>query len=324
MTMGNSNRLQSQSQMLLVKRIICYIVLTLLAFISLFPFYLMIVNATRSHEQIQLGFSLVPGTSVWKNFINLAIDKTNYLDQVKAGKAVQGFWEKIIANQHYTKEINYAVNYPILRGMVNSIIIATLTAFLTTYFSSMTAYGIYMYKFKGRGFAFKFIMAVMMVPGQVSSLGFISLLTKLGLMDKYVGLIVPAIAAPVVFFYMYQSMEATLPFSIVEAARVDGCNEFRTFNAIVIPMMKPALAVQAIFSFVGSWNNYFMPALVINTKKWWTVPIVIANARNADYMQFDMAIIYMLLCFAVVPLIVVYLFLSKYIISGATAGGVKE
>lgn len=307
-------KIQSQSKNLASKRFICYIVLIFIVFLSLFPFYLMIINATRSHEQIQLGFSLIPGRSLWKNFVNLAINKDT------AGS----FWQNIISGLNYTKIINYAENYPIVRGMLNSVIIAVLTALFTTYFSSMTAYGIYMYRFKFRGFAFKFIMAVMMVPTQVSSLGFISLLSKLGLMDSYIGLIVPSIAAPVVFFYMYQSMEATLPFSIVEAARVDGCNEFKTFNKIVIPMMKPAIAVQAIFAFVGSWNNYFMPALVINNKKLWTVPIVIANARNADYMQFDMAIIYMLLCFAVVPLIIVYLFLSKYIISGATAGGVKE
>ena len=187
----------------------------------------------------------------------------------------------------------------------------------------MSSYGIYMYNFKGKSFCFKFILAVMMVPTQVSTLGFLKLLNKMHLMNNYIPLIVPAIAAPIVFFYMYQSMEATLPYSIVEAARVDGCHEFRTFNQIVIPM-KPAIAVQAIFSFVTSWNNYFVPNLVINDKKLWTVPIVIANARNADYMNWDQGINYMLMTVAILPLIIVYLFLSRYIISGATAGGVKE
>ena len=149
-------------------------------------------------------------------------------------------------------------------------------------------------------------------------------MTKMNLMNTYVPLIVPAIAAPVVFFYMYQSMEATLPYSIVEAARVDGSNEFYTFNAIVIPMLKPAFAVQSIFAFVSSWNNYFVPALIISKKSLWTVPIVIASARNADYMMFDLGVVYTLMTLAIFPLIIVYLFLSKYIISGATAGGVKE
>ena len=181
-----------------------------------------------------------------------------------------------------------------------------------------------MYNFKGKKTAFKFIMAVMMVPTQVSTLGFLQLITKLGIMNSYIPLIIPAIAAPVVFFYMYQSMEATLPYSIVEAARVDGSNEFYTFNAIVCPMLKPAFAVQAIFAFVTSWNNYFIPALVISDKKLWTVPIVIANARSADYMMFDLGVNYTLMTVAILPLIVIYFLLSRYIIGGVTAGGVKE
>ena len=285
-------KIQSQSKNLAVKRTLCYIVLILLAFISLFPFYTMIINASRSHEQIQRGFSALPGISLFKNFVNLTTGK---------GK-----------------------NYPIITGMINSVLIGTFSAVLTTYFSTMTSYGIYMYNFKFKNFAFKFILAVMMVPTQVSTLGFLKLLNKMHLMNNYISLIVPGIAAPIVFFYMYQSMESTLPYSIVEAARVDGCNEFKTFNRIVIPMMKPAIAVQAIFSFVSSWNNYFVPNLVINDKKLWTVPIVIANARNADYMNWDQGINYMLMTVAILPLIIAYLFLSRYIISGATAGGVKE
>lgn len=308
------NKIKSQSQTLAIKRIFCYLVLIFFTFLSLFPFYIMIINATHTNAEIQRGFLGLPGRNLIKNFVNLAFNKESSSSVVQS----------IIASQNYEKISNYAKNYPILRSMLNSLIVATLIAAVTTYFSAMTAYGIYMYNFRLKGFAFKFIMAVMMVPTQVSTLGFIRLLTKLHLMNNYIALIVPAIAAPVVFFYMYQSLEATLPFSIVEAARVDGCHEFKTFNAIVIPMIKPALAVQAIFSFVSSWNNYFIPALIIDDKTLWTVPIVIANARGADYVSFDMGIIYMLISMAVVPLIIIYLFLSKHIVAGATAGGVKE
>ena len=307
--------IQSQSKTLAVRRTVCYIVLIILTILSLFPFYVMIINATRSHAQVQGGFSALPGNQLVRNIINLVIPKgtQNPLGQ------------KLIAAQNFASPlVDYAKNYPVMRCMLNSIIIAALTACVTTYFSAMTSYGIYMYNFKGRKFAFNFIMAVMMVPVQVSTLGFLNLLQKLNLINNYVSLIIPSVAAPVVFFYMYQSMEATLPYSIVEAARVDGCHEFKTFNQIVLPMMKPAIAVQAIFAFVTSWNNYFVPALVINDKKLWTVPILIANVRNADYLANNMAITYLLLTFAVVPLIVIYLFLSKYIIGGVTAGGVKE
>lgn len=308
------DKIQSQSKNLAVKRLICYVVLILLAFISLFPFYVMIINATRSHSQIQRGFSILPGKYLFKNFVNLAINK----------ETGSGFWQNVIAKQQFSPVRNFAENYPILRSMLNSLFVGLSSSVLTVYFSCMTAYGVYMYNFKGKSFAFKFILAVMMVPAQVSTLGFIRLLMRLHLMGNYVALIVPAIAAPVVFFYIYQSLEATLPFSIVEAARVDGCNEFRSFNRIVIPMMKPALSVQMIFSFVGSWNNYFVPSLIIDKKSLWTVPLVINAARYADYVSFDMAIVYILLTLAVVPLIIIYLFLSKYIIGGTTAGGVKE
>ena len=304
----------SQKKYIGTRRILCYIVLVFFAIISLFPIYAMLINCTRSHGQITSGFSAIPGTSFLKNFVNLAINKeTN-----------SKFWMGLIQKYDIASKGNYAQNYPVLKGMLNSLIIAFLTAGLTIYFSAMTAYGIYMYNFKLKKFSFRFIMAVMMVPAQVSTLGFIRLLDKMHLMESYVGLIVPSIAAPIVFFYMYQSMEATLPYSIVEAARVDGCNEFRTFNQIAIPMLKPAFAVQAIFSFVTSWNNYFIPSLIITEKSKWTVPIVIAAARNADYMNNDQGISYMLMTLAIVPLTIVYFCLSKYIIEGTAAGGVKE
>lgn len=301
-------KLKSQAKMLSTRRIICYAVLVLLAILSLFPFYIMVVNATRSHPQIQSGFSAIPGTQLWLHIKQF----------IKSER-----WFDVVAGQQVERKV-YGASYPIFRGLGNSFLVAIFTAAFTTYFSAMTAYGIYMYNFKGKKTAFKFIMAVMMVPTQVSTLGFLQLITKLGIMNSYIPLIIPAIAAPVVFFYMYQSMEATLPYSIVEAARVDGSNEFYTFNAIVCPMLKPAFAVQSIFAFVSSWNNYFVPALVISDKKLWTVPIVIANARSADYMMFDLGVNYTLMTVAILPLIVIYFLLSRYIIGGVTAGGVKE
>jgi ABC-type glycerol-3-phosphate transport system permease component len=289
-----ANIYKSQNRSLTIRRPLCYIVLIILAFLSLFPFLILIVNSTRLHSAIQTTFTLVPGTHFTENFKHLIF-----------GRA----------------DIN---NIPVVRALFNSLYVSAATAVLCTYFSSMTAYGIYMYKFKGRSFAFKFIMAVMMVPGQVSACGFIRLMMKMHMMDNLAALYIPAIAAPIVFFYMYQAMESTLPFSIVEAARVDGCNEFHTFNSIVIPMMKPAIAVQAIFSFVSSWNNYFLPALLISQKNKKTVPILIAQLRSADYQNFDLGTVYMEICIAIIPLLIAYLFMSRMIIGGVTSGGVKE
>lgn len=276
---------------LTIRRVICYVCLVIFAFLSLFPFYILLVNSASRHADIQKGFSPWPQTFYFhKNFMTMMSNP----------------------------------NIPIVQGLVNSLIVSFGCSILTTYFSAMTAYGIYMYNFKGKNAAFKFILAVMMVPAQVSTLGFIKLIDRIGLMDTLSALIIPSVAAPIVFFYIYQSMEATLPASIVEASRVDGCNEFRTFNQIVLPMIKPALAVQLIFSFVGSWNNYFTPALVITSKSKKTIPILIAQLRGADYQKFDMGQVYMLITLAIVPLIIIYLIFSKNIISGATVGGVKE
>ena len=170
---------------------------------------------------------------------------------------------------------------------------------------------------------FTFILMIMMIPTQVNALGFIQLIAKMKLENSFIPLIVPSIAAPVTFFYMKQYMDSTLPLSLVEAARIDGSGEFKTFNTIVLPLMKPAIAVQAIFSFVGSWNNYFTPALILHDNEKKTLPILIAQLRGADFLKFDMGQVYMMIAFSIFPVIVVYLLLSKHIVQGVAMGSVK-
>ena len=272
------------------RTVFAHIVLILLSFMCLFFFYVLIINATRSHGDLQKGFSALPGKYFLENLKNVANDGS----------------------------------FPMFRGILNSVIVSSCSAALCTYFSSLTAYGLYAYEFKARKVAFTFIMAILVMPTQVTAMGFLRLVTKMGLYDSLLPLIIPSIASPAVFYFMYSYLQSSLPLSLVEAARIDGSGEFHTFNRIVIPIMKPAIAVQAIFTFVGSWNNYFVPAMIIQSKSKMTVPILIATLRGADYMNFDMGKIYMMITVAIVPIIVVYLLLSKYIIAGVTLGGVKE
>ncbi len=274
---------------LIALRILVYAILIFLTILCLFFFYLMIINATRSNAQLATGFTLLPKGNFFVNLKNAWNDAS--------------------------------INIP--RGMLNSLIIALSSAAITTYFSALTAYGIHVYNFRAKNLAFTFIMAVMMIPSQVSALGFLQLMNKWNLTNNYIPLIVPSIAAPVVFFYMKQYMESVLPLEIVEAARVDGSNEFRTFNTIILPILKPALAVQAIFSFVSSWNNYFIPALLLDKADMKTVPIMIAQLRSADYSKFDMGKVYMFILLSILPVMVVYIILSKSIIKGVTSGSVK-
>ena len=270
--------------------IVAHFVLITLSFMCLFFFYILIINATHSHAELQNGFSALPGGSLFDNLSKVANDGS----------------------------------FPMFHGILNSLIISGLTAAICTYFSALTAYGLYVYDFKLKKVAFAFILAILVMPTQVTSMGFLRLITNMGMYDSWLPLIIPSVASPAVFYFMYSYLESSLPISLVEAARIDGSNEFRTFNTIVLPIMKPAIAVQAIFTFVGSWNNYFIPALVIQTKSKMTVPILIATLRGADYMNFDMGKIYTMILVAIVPIIIVYLFLSKYIIAGVTLGGVKE
>ena len=273
-----------------LRSVLAHIVLIVLSFMCLFFFYILIINATRSHAELQKGFSALPGTHLLENLKNVANDGS----------------------------------FPMFRGILNSVVVSSCSAALCTYFSSLTAYGLYAYDFKMKKAAFTFIMAILVMPTQVTAMGFLRLITKMGMYDSWAPLIIPSIASPAVFYFMYSYLQSSLPLSLVEAARIDGSNEFRTFNHIVLPIMKPAIAVQAIFTFVGSWNNYFTPALIIQSKNKMTVPILIATLRGADYMNFDMGKIYMMITVAIVPIIVVYLLLSKYIIAGVTLGGVKE
>ena len=286
---SNTSESRRAKAALNISRILVYIFLVFLAALSLFSFYMLIVNASRSHADLQAGFRLLPSTHFFKNLKNAWNDSS--------------------------------IDIP--RGMLNSFIVAISSAVLSTYFSALTAYGLHAYNFKLKKLAFTFIMAVMVIPTQVSAVGFYQMCVKLDWTNSFLPLILPSIAAPVVFFYMKQYMESVLPMEIVEAARVDGSGEFRTFNTIILPMIKPALAVQMIFTFVLSWNNYFIPALLLDKAEMKTVPLMIAQLRSADYSKFDMGKVYMFILLAILPVIVIYMFLSRHIIKGVTAGSVK-
>ena len=287
--MAHAPKNQSEKATLAARRAWCYMVLVLISFLCLFFFYVLVINSTRNHFEIQKGFSLLPGNMLVTNFKNVLAD----------------------------------ANIPVVSGILNSLIVSACSAALSVYFSALTAYGIYAYNFKFKKAAFALILLIMTMPTQVSALGFLQLVTKMGLKNSFIPLVVPSIAAPTVFFFMKQYLDASLPMEIVEAARIDGAGEFYTFNKIVLPIMKPALAVQAIFSFVASWNNYFIPALVLDSADKKTLPILIAQLRSADFLKFDMGKVYMMVAIAILPVIIVYLLLSKFIVRGVALGGVK-
>lgn len=262
-----------------------------LCFLSLIPFWIMIVNATRTSVDIQSSFSLIPSHYFLEN------------------------WEKLLYQCN--------ANVPLWKYMINSCIIAFGSTILTVYFSTMTAYGVTVYKFKGCQFAWAFIMAIMMIPVQVSSIGFFRFVFGLGLGNNYIPLIIPAIAAPSTVFFMRQYMQSALPQEIVDAARIDGSREFNTFNTIAMPLMRPAVATQCIFAFIASWNNFYTPSMLLTSQKKYTLPMFVQLMRGERFRS-DHGIIYVGLVITILPIFVVYFILSKHIIAGVALGGVKE
>lgn len=272
-----------------VARVVSYAFLILVTIISLFPILMLIINATRSHAELTSGFSLIP-------------------------------------SGHFFNNLSSALSGNFAKAMLNSFIISACASLLSCYFSAMTAYGIHVYDFKLKKFAFTFIMLVMMIPSQISAVGFVQMVSSANLKNTFWPLIIPSIAAPAVFFYMKQYIESSFPLEIVEAARVDGSNEFRTFNTIALPMMKPALAVQLIFAFTAAWNNFFVPNLILTDDKTKTIPLILIALRKeiqTGSASANYGTIYMTIFLAIIPVVIVYIFISKNIVGGVALGAVK-
>lgn len=271
-----------------ISKTIIYIICISLSVLSILPFWIMFVNATRSTPEIQNGLSLLPSTHMMSN-LRVLLDKS----------------------------------FDPIQGFLNSFIISSSATLCTVYFSSLAAYGLVTYNWKLRNPFFTFIMCVMMIPSQASAIGFYQFMYKLHWTNNFLPLILPAIAAPAVVFFMRQYLLATLSIEIVEASRVDGSSEFFTFNRIILPLMMPAVATQAIFAFVGNWNNLFMPLILLTQKDKYTMPIMVSLLRG-DIYKTEFGSIYMGLALTALPLFVVYFLLSRYIIAGVALGGVKE
>ena len=266
-----------------------YIFCGLLTLISLLPFWIMIINATRSTTQIQQhAISFIPSTYLLKNFA------------VLTGKSFNP-----------------------LRGFFNSLIISSCSTLCNIYFSTMTAFALVAYDWKLRKPFFTLIMAVLMIPAQVTSIGFYQFMYQIGMTNNFLALILPSIQAPATVFFMRQYMIPSLPMEILQAGRIDGASEFRIFNQIVLPMMMPAMATQAIFGFVTSWNQLFLPQILLTKQELFTMPLMV-SMLNGDIYKTEYGAIYLGLLLTVLPILIVYFLLSKYIVEGVALGGVKS
>jgi multiple sugar transport system permease protein len=280
---------QASKRAKVVFKVVVYTVCVILTIMSLIPFVIMVVNGTRSTPEIRLqSMSLIPSTHMMDNI------------------------------RYMSRGVFNAVT-----GFKNSIIISLGASLCAIYFSSLTAYALMAYDWRWRQPFFTFILAVMMIPAQVSAIGFVQFIYRLGWTNSYAPFILPAVASPTIVFFMRQYLLATFSIDVVNSGRIDGAKEFSIFNFIVLPMMKPALAMQAIFVFVSSWNNLFMPLVLLTDSNMYTMPVMVSQLRGNIYRT-ELGAIYVGLTLSVLPLFIVYFALSRYIIAGVQLGGIKE
>jgi multiple sugar transport system permease protein len=381
---------KSDSQTLM--RYFIHAVMVVLGLIAVVPIYLLLLNSTRSTEQINSGFVIVPGKDAflsststlvanWDSntelsgtarYLDLNIPKTlkeevNKKTGVTEKIVVKGFTEsqqprisifnaedQVIATYIFDNNTVLYVNdgdtvkkgdviarlvkspnviynwgsltgrgFQIWQGFGNSAFISICTTLLSIYFSALTAYGLHVYKFKGRALLWTIILVIIMLPSTLSIIGFYQFMATLRLRDSYIPLIIPAIAAAGTVLFLRQYMMSVLSVELIDAARIDGAGEYRIFNIIILPIMLPALAAQSIFTFVGTWNNFITPFVLINSEKKYTLPMLVQSLRGNIYRA-EYGAIYLGIAVSLIPILLFYSFMSRFIISGITMGGIKE
>ena len=263
------------------------IVLLVFCVFTVFPFIWMILSALKTKAEIMDVSAFFPAEFQWQNFSEVIFDS------------------------------------PLLKYVANSLYVSAFTLLIQIVTGAMIAYAIVFMKFKGKKILFAVIMGTYMLPTAATYIPSYIILADWGLLNTYTGLIISGCVSIFGIFLLRQAF-MQVPAGMIEAARIDGSGEFRTFNHIVLPLMKPAIAVQAIFTFVSSWNNYFTPALILHDDNKKTLPILIAQLRAADWLKFDMGQVYMAIAFSIFPVIIVYLVLSRQIVQGVAVGSVKE
>ncbi len=265
-----------------------YLFLGFLVMIAIVPFWIVIINATRDGMSISTqGVTIFPGSSLKENY-------------------------EILTS-----------NVDVVRGFLNSLKIAVLVTLLSGYFSALTAYGFHMYQFKGKNILFGMILVFMMIPSQLAFLGYVKLMTQIGLMDNHLALIIPAIASIGTVFFLRAYISSGLSKEIIESARIDGAGELYIFHRIALPLMAPGVATMSIFTFIGSWNNYLSARVMLSSKANETLPMVISSLKALKIWHQNQGAIYLGFAISIIPIVVVFIFASKYLIENISAGAVK-
>lgn len=267
-------------------QILMYIFLVLSALLSVFPFYWMFVVGSNTTSAInKIPPVVVPGA----NFLTNAL---NVLDRIDFFKA-----------------------------LLNSLVISTIVTISVLFFCSLAGFAFSKLNFKGRDALFIFVIATMMIPPQLGLIPNFMIISKLTWVDDLRAVIVPAAVNAFGVFWMRQYIQGAVPYELIEAARVDGCSNFRIFWNIVLPTVKPGLATLGIFTFMGTWNDFLWPLVVLKDRSVHTIQIALRTLN--DVYNTDYSLILAGTFMATLPILLVFLLFSKQFISGLTEGAVK-
>jgi multiple sugar transport system permease protein len=266
-------------------RIVMYVVLVVIACSCIVPFYSMLVTSTHTNSDIARRLLLVPGSEFLNNYHRL-IDTVN-----------------------------------IWRGFINSLFIASTSTALTLYFSALAGYGFSKYNFKGRNVLFLFVLGTMMIPGQLGIIGFFKLMDHFSMLNTYWPIILPSISDAFGIFFMKQMLDSSVPTEIIESGRMDGSGEWNTFHRLVLPLLIPPLATLGIFGFIGKWNDFLTPMIILFDNELQPIPVMIASVKSQFSSDFGAQ--YVGIVISVAPILAFFSIASKKIISGVTAGALK-
>ena len=279
-----------------VSTVVVVALFALLAFLIIVPLYALLLGTFKGGAEL-----FVSGLNLNPTWDKLHLKAWRYL--------FTGVMSDGTTNPH-----DYFIWYK------NSLFIVLVQGGLTLLLSSMVAYGLSKYRFKGQNAMFLCVLLVMMIPLEILMLPMYSQINTMGLRDSYAGVMLPFLVSMSAVFFFRQFLEG-IPIDLLDAGRVDGCTEYGIFFRIIMPVMLPAYASMAVMVGMGAWNGLLWPMLVISDMKKYTIPIGLNTLWSPYGNNYDLMITGS--CFAIVPLLVLYLFAQRFIIEGMTAGAVK-
>jgi len=264
---------------------VIYLFLIAVAVTCLVPFYSMLITSTHANSDIARKLLIAPGAELVANYDRLM--------------GTVNIW----------------------RGFANSLLIACTYTGINLYFAALAGYGFSRYDFKYKNGLFLFVLGTMMIPGQLGIIGFYRLMDFFHLLNTYWPLILPGISNAFGIFFLRQIAESSVPREVVESGRMDGCGELQIFHRLVVPLMAPGIATLAILTFIGKWNEFLTPMIILFENSLQPLPVMIASVKSQFASDFGAQ--YVGIVISVVPILIFFSFMSKRIISGVAAGSVK-